>query len=92
MEEILAAFRAYCLPKKNTMFERHQFWVYLMAESFTIEKYVTELRKKSKDYEFDNSENDLIRDKIVFSMNDQDLKERLLREPNLALDKAIDTC
>lgn len=34
----------------------------------------------------------MIRDKIVFSMNDQRLKERLLREPNLPLEKAIDTC
>ncbi len=34
----------------------------------------------------------MIRDKIVFSVTDQRLKERLLREPNLTLEKAIDTC
>lgn len=63
-----------------------------MAEMVTIEKYVTELRQKSKDCEFGASENDMIRDKIVFNLNDQILKQRLLRESNLTLEKAIDLC
>ena len=88
---ILDAFKAYCLPRKNTVFERHQFWAHPMKK-ISIEKYVTELRQKSKDCEFGASENDMIRDKIVFSLNDQRLKERLLREPNLTLERAIDTC
>ena len=92
VNDILAAFRAYCLPKKNTVFERHQFWAHPMSGNTTIEKYVTELKQKSKDCEFYTTENDMIRDKIVFSMNDQRLKERLLREPNLTLERAIDTC
>ncbi|KAK7879228.1 hypothetical protein WMY93_033987 [Mugilogobius chulae] len=90
--DILAAFRTYCQPKKNTVFERHQFWAHPMAESVTIEKYVTELRQKSKDCEFGPSETDMIRDKIVFSLNDQRLKERLLREPNLTLERVMDIC
>ena len=28
---ILDAFKAYCLPKKNTVFERHQFWAHPMV-------------------------------------------------------------
>lgn len=92
MADVLAAFRTYCQPKKNTVFERHQFWAHPMADLITIEKYVTELRQKSKDCEFGASENDMIRDKIVFSLNDQRLKERLLREPNLTLERVIDIC
>lgn len=90
--DILTAFRTYCQPKKNTVFERHQLWAHPMADTVTIEKYVTELRQKSKDCEFGASENDMIRDKIVFGLNDQRLKERLLRESNLTLEKAIDLC
>lgn len=63
-----------------------------MADAVTIEKYETELRQKSKDCEFSASENDMKRDKIVFSLYDQWLKERLLRESNLTLEKAIDLC
>lgn len=90
VDDVLAAFRAFCQSKKNTVFERHQFWAHPLPDSITIEKYVTELRQKSKDCEFGASENDMIRDMIVFRMNDQRLKERLLREPSLTLEKAID--
>ena len=62
-----------------------------MTVSVSIDKYVTELRQKSEDCEFGAVENDMISDKIVFSMDDQRLK-RLLREPNLTLEKVIDTC
>lgn len=41
VEDIVAAFRAYCQPKRNTVFERHQFWVHPMTQSITTEKYVT---------------------------------------------------
>ena len=92
MNDILKAVDAYCLPKKNVVFERHQFWAYAMADSASVGKYVTELKQKSKDCEFGGSENNMIRDKIVFSVNDQHLKERLLREPELTLEKAIDLC
>lgn len=92
VDDILYAFKAYCQPKKNTVFERHQFWAHPMSESVTIEKYVTELRQKSKDCEFGASEYDMIRDKIVFSLNDPRLKERLLRESDLTLERAIDIC
>lgn len=42
--------------------------------------------------EFGASEEDMIRDKIVFSVTDRSMTEKLLREPNLTLQKAIDIC
>lgn len=71
LNDILGAFRSYRLPKKNKVFERYPFWAQPM--------HVTELRQKSKVCEFGVYENDMTRDKIVFSMYDQRLKERLLR-------------
>lgn len=61
-----------------------------MAESVTIEKYVIEQEKEECD--FRTSDNDMIRDKIIFSMNEQRLKERLLREPHFTFEKPIVTC
>lgn len=42
--------------------------------------------------EFGASEDDMIRDKIVFSVTDESVTGKLLREPNLTLQKAIDIC
>lgn len=91
VDKILEAFRNYCTPKKNVVFERHQFWTCVMHEPMQIDKFVTELRQKSKNCEFGTSEDDMIRDKIVFSVTDKSVTEKLLRKPNLTL-QAIDIC
>lgn len=38
VKDVLTAFEAYCLPKKNTVFERHQFWAHPMTASVSIDK------------------------------------------------------
>ncbi|XP_060789528.1 uncharacterized protein LOC132894151 isoform X2 [Neoarius graeffei] len=92
MEDVLMAFKEYCSPLKNVVFERHQFWSHAMSSGITVDRFITELRQKSKDCEFGRSEDDMMRDKLVFSINDPRLKERLLRENGLALQRAIDIC
>ena len=92
MQEITNAFRRYCIPKKNIVFERHQFWSHSMAEGVSVDKFVTELRQRCKNCEFGAGENDMIRDKLVFSLPDTRMKEILLRETDLTLDKAVDIC
>ncbi|KAK0139061.1 hypothetical protein N1851_024415 [Merluccius polli] len=92
MEEVLKAFKDYCSPQKNIVFERHQFWSHTMSTGISVDRFITELRQKSKNCEFGRNEEDMIRDKLVFSINDTRLKERLLRDNELTLRKAIDTC
>lgn len=92
LSEVLAAFRKYCAPRKNTVFERHQFWAHTFSEQAGIDKFVTELRNKARTCEFGETEDLMIRDKIVFSTTDSGLRERLLSIPDLTLSKAIDIC
>ncbi|KAJ8416485.1 hypothetical protein AAFF_G00357730 [Aldrovandia affinis] len=92
MEEVLTAFRQYCAPRKNTVFERHQFWAYKHNEEAGIDKFVTDLRLRARDCEFGESEDLMLRDKIVFSIADHRLRERLLSTADLPLHKAIDIC
>ena len=92
LDEIMDAFRSYCTPKKNIVFERHQFWSHSMPEGLAVDKFVTELRQKCKNCEFGVGEEDMIRDKLVFSVPNARMKERLLRETGLTLDKAVDIC
>ena len=49
MEEVLVAFRDYCIPQKNVVFERHQFWSHTMSSGISVDRFITELRQKSKD-------------------------------------------
>lgn len=92
MDNVLESFRMYFSPQKNVVFERHLFWSHPMIEGTSVDRFITELRQKSKDCEFGPSENDMLRDKLVFSIIDSHLKERLLRENGLSLNRAIEIC
>uniref|UniRef100_A0A8C1X2E4 Gypsy retrotransposon integrase-like protein 1 n=1 Tax=Cyprinus carpio TaxID=7962 RepID=A0A8C1X2E4_CYPCA len=92
LSEVLAALRKYCAPRKNTVFERHQFWAHTFSEQAGIDKFLTELRNKARTCEFGGTEDLMIRDKIVFSITDSGLRERLLSITELTLSKAIDMC
>ena len=58
-------------------------------EEQNIDDYVTELKLKSSHCEFGTLKESLIRDQIVAGAKDKRVPERLLREPDLTLDKAI---
>ena len=75
LDEIMDAFRSSCIPKKNIVFERHQFWSHSMPEGLAVDKFVTELRQKCKNCEFGVGEEDMIRDKLVFSVPNARMKE-----------------
>ena len=91
-EELRKAFREYCSPKKNFTYERHKFNIRNQEENESIDQYVTELRTLASTCEFENLKDGLIRDRIVCGIRNQTLKERLLREADLTLKKAVDIC
>lgn len=91
-KQMLEKFTSYCEPRKNVVFERYEFWNRDQKESEPVDTWVTDLRNKATKCEFGDQTTDLLRDKIVFGVRDISLKERLLREPKLSLDKALDIC
>ncbi|XP_028320242.1 zinc finger protein 2 homolog [Gouania willdenowi] len=92
MEDVLQAFRDYCSPRKNVVFERYQFWSYQTTAGTSVNGFITELRQKITDCEFGIIEHDMLRDKFVLSITDSDLKKRLLQERGLTLNRAIEIC
>ena len=91
-QTVVDKFRHYCKPRKNTVYERHCFWSRNQGNGELIDQWIKDLRIKAKLYEFGDQEDLMIRDKIVFSVNDERVKERLLRESDLSLSKAVDVC
>ncbi|XP_035226360.1 uncharacterized protein LOC118198719 [Stegodyphus dumicola] len=89
-EEVLKSFEDYCSPRQNVVYERYKFFSCSQQEGQTIECYVTQLKTLASTCEFAEQENGLIRDRIVLGIRDRSLTERLLRESNLGLEKAIE--
>ncbi|CAC5398679.1 unnamed protein product [Mytilus coruscus] len=79
LEVLLKKFEDYCIPKKKC---------YSNQTSFQH----THLKLIAKNCEFEHLKDGLIRDRIVCGTNSSRVKERLLREDGLTLDKAVGIC
>ncbi|XP_057191716.1 uncharacterized protein K02A2.6-like isoform X1 [Triplophysa rosa] len=85
-------FRSHCEPRKNLTYLRHLFFTRAQAPNELIDAYVTDLKNKAKECEFAQLTESLIRDRIVCGVSNDQIRARLLREPDLDLKKAIDIC
>ena len=88
-DHVKAKFAKEFAGRKRIVFSRYQFWDSLRTAGQTFDKFLTHLRTLALSCEFTERDN-MIRDKIVFSTDNPTLKERLLREPQLDLQKAVD--
>ncbi|UYV62790.1 K02A2.6-like, partial [Cordylochernes scorpioides] len=89
---VINKFDDFCEPKKNVIFERFKFFSATQKDGESIDSFITELKGLSTSCEYESQKDSLIRDRIVYGIQDKALQERLLREPNLTLLKAIEMC
>ncbi|XP_023229307.1 uncharacterized protein LOC111629653 [Centruroides sculpturatus] len=89
---ILEKLELYFIPKSNQSVESHKFNTRVQGPSEVFDDFLADLRKLSINCEFGNLRDRLLRDRIVSGIRDQKVKERLLRETELSLTKAIDIC
>ena len=88
---ILTALETYCVPRKNTTYELYVFRMTIQEDrSFDI--FVTDPRRRAEYCDFGAIKDSLIRDQIVVGINDPKLRERLLRDTDLTLEKAVKLC
>ena len=92
IEKVLDNFEKYCNPKRNVPFERYVFNSRFQKSGETIDEYVNQLRLLAESCEFGSLKDSLIRDMVIFGCNDERLKESMLREPDLSLQRAIKMC
>jgi len=88
-------FRVYCQLRKNIPCECHKFWNLQQDEGETVDAYTTRLGLQADycDYDKEGSpavvKNKIVQDKFVFGLQDDNLKEHLLREADISLSKIV---
>ncbi|CAB4039108.1 Hypothetical predicted protein, partial [Paramuricea clavata] len=92
IDVLFAKFDEYCEPRRNTIMERYKFNTRVQRDDETADQYVTELNLLAKNCNFGSLENELIRDRVVYGIKSERVRERLLRERELTLDKALEVC
>lgn len=91
LQNVLGQFKNHCEPKKNEIYERFLFNSIVQKEGQTFDAFLTELRTAVKSTGYSKGE-EMVRDRLVFGVHDKSTQEKLLREPDLTLNKAIDIC
>ncbi|XP_035679983.1 uncharacterized protein K02A2.6-like [Branchiostoma floridae] len=92
VEQIVEAFDKYCNPKQNETIERYKFFTRAQQAGEAFDAYATHLRNLAKYCGFGAIEESVIRDRIICGINDAKIRERLLREKDLTLDKCEGIC
>ena len=98
IDKVLKAFKDYCQPRKNILYEWHKFWNLKQEEGESVDAYNTRLKIQIDHCNYaregwpEADKTEMIRDKFVFGIRDDNLKERLLRETDISLNKLDWAC
>ena len=87
---VVQKFQDYCSPRKNITFMQHKFFTCKQRDGQSFDEFVSKLKNVVLTVSLRHFDRDsLIRDIIICGINDNRLRERLLREPELMLQKAV---
>lgn len=88
LQTYYSKFQKYVQPKLNPIFARYKFYHEIQGTD-TFDAFLTRLRIRVRDCKFDKPD-EMIRDRIVFGINTQRIREKLINEGDqLNLDKTI---
>ncbi|XP_019747606.1 uncharacterized protein LOC109528957 [Hippocampus comes] len=91
-DAILDALETYFKPARNIIFERFVFGTCKQDEGEPIDSFITKLREKAASCEYGQLKEELIRDRLVLGVSDENVRRRLLRQKDLTLASAIEIC
>ncbi|GBO41607.1 Transposon Ty3-G Gag-Pol polyprotein [Araneus ventricosus] len=89
-DKVVNHFEKFTTPKRNVVVERFIFNQRCQEEGETFDVFVMDLKKLVKSCEFGDQSDSVVRDRIVLGVGDASLQERMLRESDLSLERAID--
>ncbi|UYV71733.1 K02A2.6-like [Cordylochernes scorpioides] len=89
IKDILDKYDQYFRPFKNTIYRRYILFTCEQKLNQTFDDFVTEIKSKAEDCEFENIKDHIIRDRIVLGCRDTTLREKYLQNPDLTLSLAI---
>ncbi|XP_036345642.1 uncharacterized protein LOC118754876, partial [Rhagoletis pomonella] len=92
LNAVIKAFEDFCSPKANETVERHVFFTRAQQSGENFTNYLTDLKTLSATCGFGHLKDSLIKNRVVCGIRDSELRNRLLREENLDLDKCIQIC
>lgn len=80
-------------PQSNLLYERYRFFERCQNSEELLSDYVEAVSRLAKTCAFDGLEESLVRDRVIFGLNDTQLKNEIIeRGGDPSLGEAIDLC
>jgi len=92
LETVLTKFRNLCEPRKNLIYDTHLFFQRRQFEGESFENFLNCLRSEAEKCDFGDLKDRLICMQLIFGHRDKLVRDKLLLDPKMTLDKAIDIC
>ncbi len=89
-EQLVAVLRDHFKPTPSETVQRSRFHSRVRKPGETVATFVSELRSLAEFCNFNNTLDDMLRDRIVCGINNTKIQQRLLAEKTLTLAKAIE--
>ncbi|KAK8777878.1 hypothetical protein V5799_020780 [Amblyomma americanum] len=89
---VIAKFEEYCVEQQNEIHERYVFRSRRQGEAEPFEQFVRALKRQAQHCNFGAMTDDMVCDQVVFGTNSPKLREKMLRDKNLTLGKAVTLC
>ena len=90
-DAVLRMFDDYFVPKRNTIYDRAQFYQRGQEPGESIECFVRHLRELAAHCGFGTKEDENIRDRLIVGMLDKGVAHKLqMEQDNLTLEKAVE--
>ena len=90
IELVLKQFEDYCVPRQNVTYERFRLFTRDQAPTETVDQYMMELRRIAANCDLESITPDqILRDRLVTGIRDENVRERLFRDNKLTLEKAL---
>ena len=87
-EELMEVLKTHFNPEPSEIVERYKFHTRIRRPGETVATYLSELRALSVSCNFGPVLDDMLRNRLLCGINDDQMQKRLLSEPKLTLEKA----
>lgn len=90
LDDVVAKFEAYCNPRKHILYETFVFWSMVQSDGESIDLFVKRLKTQAAKCEFGVLLQRMLLCRVIFGLKTDKLKERLLRDSKIDLNRAMD--
>lgn len=91
-DEVIKAFQEFCKPKTNEVYERFVFYKRNQSQGEPFDVFLMDIKRLVKSCNFADKEEEMLRDRIVLGVNENNIQIKLIETQQLTYAAAVEKC